>query len=586
MNFPSFQRIAFFYILSLVELSMININFLKKCIPFLLLTSVLFNTSCTSTEKRKPANTETFTIALERARHLISYVNEKRSQHANQPRQNPRIKPLIESDIVSYIQNNPQSLSQSTEQLYNELNQLNQINDPTKHVRLLPPKGQFGYDELKFYSSHSYQLNNKTVTPHNLVSIWQEFIKKANKEIILNVYEFDLNEIANELILAVSRGVKVQVGIDSDVLNEKPHIKTLFDRLISGGVQAVAVNAVGINHQKMVAIDWSIPEKSQALFSSGNLTQSCLGPEGDLKDVTPRPKLSIPNANHVITMKSWLASNLVYHELTKTFSEDLKLRGASYPTTGSYQITGPGVNPETLEAYPEKSFVISFTPGGGYKSINKNIISHFIEKSDGPIRLVQFAYSSQDVSDALLKRAVRDLQTNGKFDFLSIGDTPFAMQDWSQFLKMSGLKRIRDDVKKISRFYEDNESPWKKSLSESQLKTLRSNVRVAPRIYNNSTVLVGGKRHPVSAKIHHKLMSAGDYAIIGTSFNFSEGAENNNEQILVFRDSQLAKIVEGIAHSLAKESPSSVFEEAMGRNSRLSQSTDIDDQGDSDKLVP
>lgn len=565
---------------------MINIYSIKNWILFTLLTSLLLSTSCSSTEKRNPANTETFTIALDRARNLISYVNEKRNQQADQPRQSRLIKPLIESDIINYIQNNPQSLSQSTEQLYNELNQINQTIDPTKHVRLLPPKGQFGYEELQFYSSHSYQLSNKTVPSHNLVSVWRDFVKKAEKEIILNVYEFDLDEIANELILAARRGVNVQVGIDSDVLSEKSNIKTLFDRLISGGVQAVEVNAVGINHQKMVAIDWSIPEKSYALFSSGNLTQSCLGPEGDLKGVTPRPKQSIPNANHVITMKSWLASNLVYHELTKTFSKDLKLRGASYPTTGSYQITGPGVNPETLEAYPEKSFVISFTPGGGYKSINKNIISHFIEKSDGPIRLVQFAYSSQDVSDALLKRAVRDFQTHGKFDFLSIGDTPFAMQDWSQFLKMSGLKRIRDDVKKVSRFYEDDENQWKKSLTELQLKTLRSKVRVAPRIYNNSTVLAGGTRHPVSAKIHHKLMSAGDFAIIGTSFNFSEGAENNNEQILVFRDPQLAKIVEGIASSLASESPSSVFEEAMRRNSRLSQSSDNDEPGDSEKLVP
>lgn len=557
----------------------------KKFIQFLILTVFTLTVGCSSSEKRSPANTDTFTVALDRARSLISYVQKKRSQRADQPRKSPIIKPLIESEIVGYIQNNPQSLNQSTEQLYSELNQLSQNIDPTKHIRLLPPKGQFGYDELKFYSSHIYQLNNKSVPSHNLVSVWTEFIKKAQKEIILNVYEFDLDDVANELISAVRRGVKVQVGIDADVIKEKPNIKILFDRLNSGGVQAIAVDAVGINHQKMVAIDWSLPEKSYVLFSSGNLTQSCLGPEGDLKGISPRPPQSIPNANHVITMKSWLTSNLVYHELTKTFSEDLKLRGASYPTTGSYQITGPGVNPETLEAYPENSFIISFTPGGGYKSINKNIISHFIDKSEGPIRLVQFAYSSDEVSNSLLKRAVRDFQAQGKFDFQSVGDTPFAMQDWSQFLKMSGLKRVRD-TKNVSRFYEDNDNPWKKSLTAQQLSSLRSKVRVAPRVYNNSTVRVGDQRHHVSAKIHHKLMSAGDFAIIGTSFNFSKGAEKNNEQILVFRDPQLSKIVEGIAKALAKESPASVFEEAMRRNRQSSQSDDIIANDDSEKLVP
>lgn len=534
-----------------------------------------------SAPARKPAETETLATALDRARDLIGYVQEQR-----QSSQSPRMKPIVESEAIGYIQNNPQSLNKTTEALYQELNSQNLTSDPTKHVRLLPPKGQPGYHDLQFFVSHSYRLGTKKVPASNLIRVWREFLRQAEKEIILNVYEFDLEDVAHDLIQAVSRGVKVQVGIDADVVAEKANIKAIYDHLLSGGVQVVAVNAVGINHQKMVAIDWSLSEKAKALFSSGNLTQSCLGPEGDLKNITPRPAQSIPNANHVITMKSWLAANLIYHELTKTFSNDLKLRGAAYPTTGAYQITGPGVNPETLEAYPAQSFIITFTPGGGYRGVNRNILSHVIEKSEGPIRLVQFAYSAKDVSNALLNRAVRDLQTKGKFDFLSVGDTPFAMQDWSQFLKMSGLKRVQDKDKKISRFFEDEENPWKKALTPNQLKILRKQVRTAPSVYKNSKVRVGNKSYDVSAKIHHKLMSTGDYAVIGTSFNFSEGAETNNEQVLVFRDASLAKIVDGIAKELAKDSPASVFEEAMRRNARVSQIDDSTDGNDSDKLVP
>jgi hypothetical protein len=35
----------------------------------------------------------------------------------------------------------------------------------------------------------------------------------------------------------------------------------------------------------MAAIDWDLPSKAKVLFSSGNLTQSCLNPNGDLAGV-------------------------------------------------------------------------------------------------------------------------------------------------------------------------------------------------------------------------------------------------------------------------------------------------------------
>jgi len=545
---------------------------------------------------------ESLPETLTRTRELIGFVKEQRAQQRAEAQQRrPLLKNIIESEAVAYLQNNPQALQRATDELYQEIQAQQGNPDPTKHVRLVPPQGKPGYQDLRFYSSHAFKVRRRQIKASNLVQVWKDFLAQAKKEITLNVYEFDLDEVAQTLIEAAQRGVSVQVGIDAKVVHEKPKIKAIFDRLIAGGVKAVAVNAVKINHQKMAAVDWSDLEDAKVLFSSGNLTQSCLGPEGDLKDVTPRPARSIPNANHVITMKSWLAANLVHHELSKTFSEDLRLRGAQYPTSGSYQITGPNTDPQTLEAYPVGSFILSFTPGGSYRSVNRNLLASVIDRSEGPIRLVQFAYSSQGVSEALLRRAIRDYREKGRFDFLSVGDTPFAMQEWSQFLKMSGLKRIQEtmtttgsknEVKEIrfSRFLEDDESPWKQSLGARDLRDLRRRVRVAPSVYGNSSVAVGGRRYDVSAKIHHKLMMAGDFAVIGTSFNFSEGAETNNEQVLVFRDPELAQVVKGITEELARTSVSSVFEEAQRRNRRFSPGQPIEDDSigseDVGELVP
>jgi hypothetical protein len=264
-------------------------------------------------------------------------------------------------------------------------------------------------------------------------------------------------------------------------------------------------------------------------------------------------------------MKSWILANLVHHELTKTLNPEYLLRGKAYPLNGSYQITGPGVDPYTLEAYPEPSLTISFTPGGGMKSVNKNIIAHFVKQETGRIRMLQFAYSSEEVDKALLWRAENDYQNKKSFDFKSVGDTPFAMREWSRFLIMSGYK-LNIDPNKKKTYLLDSENPWVKSLGQERIKDIQKKVFIAPKVYGNNWTVVQGKKVKVNAKIHHKILATENYAIMGTSFNFSEGAESNNEQILVFRDRKLSDAVDGMVRYLVENSPGTVVQEAERRN--------------------
>jgi hypothetical protein len=474
---------------------------------------------------------------------------------------------IPESFVIEELQNKPELLSKARSELIETFSKnVVKNEDPSKHTRLIPPPGMDGYSEMKLFVNHPYYINNKLIPAHNLIEEWKKFILSAEKEIILNVFDFDLQEVAEVLIQQAKKGLDVQVGIDKkSVIDLRPEVKEVHDLLLENGVKVTGVNPVGLNHQKITAIDWSMPEKAAVLFSSGNLTRSCLEPEGDLKGVVPLPVESVPNANHFITMKSWLLSNLVHHELSKTLSPDYLLRGKQYPINGSYQVTGPGVDPETLEAYPEPSLTISFTPGGGLKNVNKNIIAHFIKLETGKIRMLQFAYSSDEVDQALLFRAEKDYQTKKEFDFMSVGDTPFAMMDWSRFLKMSGMKRVIDEKNKKT-YLDDPENPWVKSLGKELIKDVQKKVFIAPKIYGNNWTKVKGKMTKVNAKIHHKILATDNYAIMGTSFNFSEGAESNNEQILVFRDKKLATAVDGMVKYLVESSPGSVAEEGKRRN--------------------
>lgn len=479
-----------------------------------------------------------------------------------------QFKNLPEHYVVGELQSHPELLANAKQDLIQELTaNAPKVVDPTKHTRLIPPPGLPGYSDMKLYVNHPYYQNGALVKATNLIEVWRKFILSAEKEIILNVFDFDLEEVADALIEQAHRGLYVQVGIDKkSVIDVRAEVKAVSDRLRDNGVKVTGVVPVGLNHQKITAIDWSNPKKASVLFSSGNLTRSCLEPQGDLKGTVPLPKESVPNANHFITMKSWLLANLVHHELTKTLSPEYLLRGKAYPLNGSYQVTGPGVDPYTFEAYPEPSLTISFTPGGGMKSVNKNMIAHFLKREKGRIRMLQFAYSSEEVDKALLWRAESDYQKNKNFDFLSVGDTPFAMREWSRFLIMSGMKRVEDPTTKKKTYLEDPQNPWVKSLGDAKINDIQKKVFIAPKVYGNNWATVNGKKVKVNAKIHHKILATENYAIMGTSFNFSEGAESNNEQILVFRDRNLSDAVDGMVKYLVQNSPGTVYQEGERRN--------------------
>jgi phosphatidylserine/phosphatidylglycerophosphate/cardiolipin synthase-like enzyme len=496
-----------------------------------------------------------------------------------------RFKDLPETEVIEHLQSQPEKLSEEANpnsrahrELINELAaEALRPADPSKHLRLIPPQGQSGYSELQFYVSHPYSYSPEgstqpvSVPSADLMAVWQKFLEGARKQIVLNVYDFDLERIAQTLIDQGRKGLQVRVGIDKEVIAKRPQVKVIADRLTASGVvKLTAVDSVGLNHQKMAAIDWEEPERARVLFSSGNLTQSCLDPEGDLKGIQPLPPGSIPNANHVITMKSWLLANLIHHELSKTLDPDLQLRGAQYPMNGAYQVTGPEItDPANLlsEARPLHSLIISFTPGGGYRDVNSHLIARLINETEGPIRVIQFAFSADVVGEALLNRAQQAYLKKNKFDFIGIGDTPFALQSWSQFLRLSGWKLLKDKSTRKKYYVEDVKSPWYKALTASQWQDLRSKIFIGPRDYRNHTIqLPGGLSREVSAKIHHKILSIGTFAIVGTSFNFSKNAQNNNEQILIFNEPDLARRVDGMVRGLTELSGQTVSAEVERRN--------------------
>lgn len=434
------------------------------------------------------------------------------------------------------------------------------LNDPLEPMTLAAPAGGPGYRSAQVFVNHPTQRDGAWKPGQDLVGVVLDFIRGTESELMLNVFDFDLLEVARALAEKAASGAKVTVGIDKDVIAARPEVRAVFDKLsASPNVSMVAVDAVGLNHQKMMARDWKDPARAKVLFSSGNLTRSCLSPGGDLAGRGLKAKDSVPNANHIITLRSQPAALTVADSLIKTLAPEYRLRGNRYPLGGAFQVFGEG------GPGPDAPFmVLAFSPRGALGEVNRDVIRRVLLQSRGPIRMLQFAFSSSEVFDALVERARLEKAEGGRFDFKSVGDTAFAMASWSAFLKLSGYELQESPSGKRYRALKAN--PLRAALGREAYAALKGDIRIAPPEYRKHTLRTPRGEVEYDAKLHHKVLLSGGVAIAGTSFNLSENAEGNNEQMVVFRDPEIVAAMTAAFDGLFLKSPRSVEEEALRRN--------------------
>jgi len=447
------------------------------------------------------------------------------------------------------------------------------LNDPTRSMRLEWPDGKPGYTEARLYADHPRLVDGKLAPPEDLKKVLIDFIGGAKSELMFNVFDFDLMDVADAMIAAADRGVKVTGGIYKKNIETRPEVKAVFDKLSAHkNIKMVSVDSVGLNHQKLVIRDFNDRELAASLMSSGNFTQSCIGPEGDLVDVPmdkrdAKTKESVPNANHMVTMKGYLVAQVIADKLIQTL--EYGLRGKDYPLGGSFKIYGP--KPEGAAEAPY--IKLTFSPKGSLGDINRDMIRRLLLETRGALRAMVFAFSSKTVQEAIIERARLETSEGHAFDFKAFGDTPFTMRDYSVLLHLAGLEV--DASGKSKQYVEAAANALKEVLGAETYAKLLENIRIAPHAYGEH--VAGAQKF--NAKIHHKVFISGDSAIVGSSFNPSDNAEHNNEQIMVTNDPSLVRAITQAFDGLYGSTQRSVHEEALRRNERGEVSSDeIDDQ--------
>lgn len=448
--------------------------------------------------------------------------------------------------------------------------QFQSLQDPFTPLVIASDDGQPGYEFPRFYSTTDAMSLGKP----DVKTAWLNFIRSAKKELVVNVYDFDLEDVRDALIAKKRAGVSILLGIDKGVIEERPQVRAIYQSLLAAGVKTVAVDSVGLNHQKIAARDWSTPE-AEVLLSSGNLTQSCIGPEGDLKGLESAVvdkddlQFSIPNANHALVVRSKILAQIVLNELTKTL--EMGLRGSDYPQSGMYRVLG-----KPQGGRPAPAITIAFSPRGGFGDLNRDFIKQAINLTSGPVKMLQFAFSSKIIEEALYSRALAERSKGHQFLFQSVGDTPFAMRDWSVFLSMSGYQFKGPPESQSAPFYieaggTDLVNKRFRWHEVSDIAKLRGAIKTAPRQYGTHNVKIrkpGGEIEnvQVTAKIHHKVLLSDGVAIVGTSFNFSENAVKNQEQLVATNDPLLYDAANSMFMNLFERSNETVAEKVKWRN--------------------
>ncbi len=424
---------------------------------------------------------------------------------------------------------------------------IQRLADPSQPVAVFPKAGGPGYKVVGTYLNHPAfktpgDIHSEVIPGSDLVQKWVDFFDGADQELFINSYEFSDLKIANAVKRAFERGVAITLGVDKNTLERHQGNKDVWKLLSSINSPRFILTPVdpeNINHQKIAARDPDGP-KAGALISSGNLTPSCLDPRGNAFDQPDNHLLDgdIPNANHLIVLQGQLPAIIIRHELKKTIVD--KLRGVQYPISGSYILYGeakPGMQKPPF-------FMLAFSPNGGIGSINRDIITRTILGTNGPILAAQYAFASTDVLSALLERARRDKAVGREFDFSFVGETDFLMQFYSSALILAGYKFDQ----KTASYTEDSAAEIRKILTADEISKLRKQLRVAPEIYNDRYVLLpNGHKFKEAAVLHHKLwlFPGPKISTPGTSFNTSNAAEGNQEQIVVTNEPEVFDVLMG-----------------------------------------
>jgi len=261
-------------------------------------------------------------------------------------------------------------------------------------------------------------------------------IAEAKQTVDIAIYEFDLEPLAETVLAAHTRGVRVRVVTDSDSLAEAP-----IQRLRAAGVPVAADNREDLMHDKFVVVDGAAVWTGSMNFTRNDAYR---------------------NNNNFVYLRSTLLAENYTTEFEEMFTDGIFGR-TSPKDTPHPEVTLDGTR---LENY--------FSPDDGAAAGIRAVL----ETADDSIYFMAFAFTRADLAGVLLDKAAEGVDVRGVFETRQIAAG--AEQAW-QLLTEGGLADyVRQD----------------------------------------------GNRY----NLHHKVFIVDRAVVVTGSYNFSNNAENNNDE--------------------------------------------------------
>jgi phosphatidylserine/phosphatidylglycerophosphate/cardiolipin synthase-like enzyme len=339
-------------------------------------------------------------------------------------------------------------------------------------------------------------------------------IAAARHDLLVAVQELSLSRVAEALVAAKRRGVRVQVVLENTYATPwsqlhpadlVPHQRRRVEQLRAlgqgdavlilqrGGVPLLDDTADGSRGSGLMHHKFLVADGRVVVTGSANFSPSCI--HGDADDPQSRG-----NVNHLLRLESAALANLFRREFQRMWGD-----GPGGAPDSRFGLAKGGGGPQAVRIGPTRVEVL-FSP---HRRSDPDHGLAWLERQLRSVRqrldLNLFVFSSQALADTLAQ-----LRSQGVRIRL-LADPGFAHRSFSEVLDLLAIS-LPDHRCRL----EAGNRPWQQALEG-----------------------VGTPRLAGGDKLHHKFAVLDRQRVISGSFNWSPSAAHQNDETLLRLDSPL-----------------------------------------------
>jgi phosphatidylserine/phosphatidylglycerophosphate/cardiolipin synthase-like enzyme len=370
------------------------------------------------------------------------------------------------------------------------------LNGCQNQAQKLPPLPQDSVIEV--YFNHNQAQGKEYLDPYrniqrkgdNLEAVIIEQINSAKSTLDIAVQEINLTDLAEAIVAKKEEGIKVRIIIENNynlplnalknndglAILKQANIPIIDDREDGS-------KGSGLMHHKFIVIDGET-----IVTGSANFTLSDI--HGDFENLETNG-----NANHILVINSPELANIFTEEFNYLWGD-----GVGEKKDSLFGLKKP-YRPEKIVKIGDTTIVVKFSPTSTAKSwieTTNGLIANTLKSANNSVDLALFVFSDQEIANTLKNESLEGVKIK------ALIDPNFAYRYYSEGLDLLGVA-LPNKCK-----YEKNNNPWQQPLET-----------------------VGIPNLPKGDKLHHKFGIIDDYTIITGSHNWSNAANNLNDETLL-----------------------------------------------------